>query len=188
MIKQCTKCLGKPQPLENFYKSKRGLYGHKSQCKVCDKYQHKEWVTANPDKVAKIDRRHAVANPEKCRAKKKRWQKKYPEKVNAKRIEKLYGLNSVQYNALFEYQKDLCALCKRHKSANALGLHVDHNHANKRVRGLLCPSCNQALGLLQDSPELCQLASIYLIDDGKWIERIINPDLISSHGQEDTDG
>jgi hypothetical protein len=145
-------------------------------------------VKANPDKIAAIDKKYAKDHPEKCRAKKKRWQKKYPEKVDAKRIEKLYGLNPTQYKALFEHQKDLCALCKRHKSIIALGLHVDHNHANKRVRGLLCPSCNQALGLLQDSPDLCNLAALYLIDDGKSIEHVINPDLINLHEEKDTSG
>lgn len=176
MTKQCTKCLGRPQPLENFYRSKRGLYGYRSQCKVCDRDQHKEWVDNNPEKIATIDKRYAQANPEKCRAKHKRWQKRYPEKVNAHRLKKRYGLTMDKYHALLNFQNDACALCKRHKSMNELGIHVDHNHANERVRGLLCPSCNQALGLLQDNPELCKLAALYLVDDGKWIEHILNPD------------
>lgn len=38
---------------------------------------------------------------------------------------------------------------------------------------MLCPSCNQALGLLKDNPDLCRLAAPYLEEDGKAIAFIL---------------
>jgi hypothetical protein len=50
-----------------------------------------------------------------------------------------------------------CAICRRHKR-----LLIDHNHTTGAFRALLCSSCNTALGLLQDSPEILQEAIAYL--------------------------
>jgi hypothetical protein len=41
-------------------------------------------------------------------------------------------------------------------------LHVDHDHVTGKVRGLLCNTCNVALGALQDSEELLIKAAGYI--------------------------
>lgn len=33
------------------------------------------------------------------------------------------------------------------------GLHVDHDHRTGKFRGLLCPGCNVAVGMIADNPE-----------------------------------
>lgn len=40
-------------------------------------------------------------------------------------------------------------------------LHIDHDHATKRVRGLLCATCNLKLGFIEDT-ELVTRAMAYL--------------------------
>lgn len=62
-----------------------------------------------------------------------------------------YGLSLEEYNRMFEEQKGCCAICGKHQSENknGLALGVDHNHITKQIRGLLCGSCNRALGLLK---------------------------------------
>lgn len=52
-----------------------------------------------------------------------------------------------------KYQKDCCAVCEVHKSNFKKDLAVDHNHRTGTVRGLLCPKCNTALGLLEENEE-----------------------------------
>lgn len=44
----------------------------------------------------------------------------------------------------------VCAKCGVGKP---LDLHVDHDHADGRIRGLLCATCNHAIGLLGDTYE-----------------------------------
>jgi hypothetical protein len=41
-------------------------------------------------------------------------------------------------------------------------MHVDHDHGTGAIRGLLCSSCNQALGQMKERPELLRAAAEYL--------------------------
>lgn len=53
-----------------------------------------------------------------------------------------------------------CAICREIERGQRLV--IDHCHATGKLRGLLCPRCNSAIGLLQDRPSLCLKASVYL--------------------------
>lgn len=171
-MKTCSKCkLSKS--LDDFHKSKRLSQGRRSWCKLCERDLHKEWVEVNPEKIAAIDKRYKQKNPGKQNAKHKKWLKQHPEVVNARRIKKRYGLSMDQYRSLFAFQNNCCAICKRNKDEFELGLHVDHNHNTEQVRGLLCPPCNQALGLFKDSVDSLRLAISYIQDDGLNIKHLI---------------
>jgi hypothetical protein len=39
---------------------------------------------------------------------------------------------------------------------------LDHNHQTGKYRGMLCRSCNLAIGFLSDDPVRCELAAEYL--------------------------
>jgi hypothetical protein len=41
-------------------------------------------------------------------------------------------------------------------------MHLDHDHAGGHLRGLLCLSCNQALGHFRDDPALLRRAAEYV--------------------------
>lgn len=51
----------------------------------------------------------------------------------------------------------ICELCNEEKF-----LHVDHNHTTGKLRGMLCFTCNAALGQLKDDKDLCLKAARYL--------------------------
>jgi Recombination endonuclease VII len=64
------------------------------------------------------------------------------------------------YDAMFALQGGLCAICRQ--SGGHRRLHVDHNHATKVIRGLLCHKCNVGLGNFDDSVLLLETAIEYL--------------------------
>lgn len=65
------------------------------------------------------------------------------------------------YKELLEAQSGACAICKKHKEGKK-GLAVDHHHETGRVRGLLCNSCNRAIGLLSEDIARIEEALIYI--------------------------
>lgn len=75
-----------------------------------------------------------------------------------------FGISINDYNALFEKQEGCCAICGTHQSELSEALHVDHDHDNGWVRGLLCKTCNIGLGHFKDNPELLDKAAEYLLD------------------------
>lgn len=70
-----------------------------------------------------------------------------------------YNLTLEEYSSLLEKQGGKCAICNITPDYN---LCVDHNHQSGKVRGLLCRSCNKAIGQLGDTKEALLKAYLYL--------------------------
>lgn len=77
-----------------------------------------------------------------------------------KHLVRRFGITLVVYEKLFLAQKGLCAICGGEEKNKTLA--VDHDHITGKIRGLLCGSCNPAIGFLKDSPELALRAAEYL--------------------------
>lgn len=111
-------------------------------------------------------RRWYRANKKHHLAKSEKWKKKNPERTKyifRRCTLSKYGIGVEEFSALSEAQNHQCKICGRSASACRGGvLAVDHDHYTKNVRGLLCTQCNTAIGSLQDSPELLELAAAYL--------------------------
>jgi hypothetical protein len=58
-----------------------------------------------------------------------------------------YGIDAAEVDAMIEAQKGKCAACRERKAE-----HVDHDHDTGKVRGILCFTCNVALGNVGDDP------------------------------------
>jgi len=88
---------------------------------------------------------------------------KLAEYYRAWRLAFKYGISIQDYEDLLEQQEGLCAICGEPQSTVALNgkkpLHVDHDHVNGRVRGLLCKNCNTAIGHVEKT---------------KWLEKALN--------------
>lgn len=115
-------------------------------------------------------RRHTCKS---CHASKMReWNKKNPEKVRASRLKKNFGLSVATYDEMYAAQGAACAICAKHLPHHVLTgtgkrkgdtwTCVDHDHVSGAVRGLLCNTCNQALGLMRDDTGLLEAAIMYL--------------------------
>jgi hypothetical protein len=71
-----------------------------------------------------------------------------------------YGVTPEQYEQILNEQQGACAICRRIPEGRVL--HVAHDHATKKIRGLLCDMCNGALGMFQDRRDLLFVAAAYL--------------------------
>lgn len=68
-----------------------------------------------------------------------------------------YGLTEVEYLSMVNVQEGCCLICKEETN-----LVIDHCHVTDKVRGLLCQSCNKAIGFFRDDPKHCRAAAEYL--------------------------
>jgi hypothetical protein len=89
-----------------------------------------------------------------------------------------YGLTLEMYEEMMASQDGACAICRREfgESINA-SPHVDHDHVSGAVRGILCFTCNTAIGKLRDDPKVLLSAIAYLTATPPALELI--PKLMS---------
>lgn len=112
--------------------------------------------------VSDAGRAYYRANREHVLTAVKTYRDAHKEQLANYRLQYHYGITAAKYNAMLEVQGGCCAICGKTPEENERKLSVDHDHATGEVRGLLCSNCNRGIGLLQDSPELCELAVLYL--------------------------
>jgi hypothetical protein len=106
-----------------------------SWCKPCDNALSRDWRIRNPEKALQNSRRNS--------------------------LKRNYGLSLDEYDVLLEAQGGLCAICGVPDEESKLS--VDHCHETNRVRGLLCVTCNFALGHMKDDPDRLIAAAEYLL-------------------------
>lgn len=75
-------------------------------------------------------------------------------------MRRTYGITLATYEELLRQQNGGCAVC--HKKPQKRHLDIDHCHKSGKVRGLLCASCNTALGHLQENATFFKAALVYL--------------------------
>lgn len=90
----------------------------------------------------------------------KEWRDDNKDKLRGYRLKADYGLTVEQYQEMYDAQEGLCSICGDHHDT----LCVDHSHETGKVRGLLCSSCNIALGKLKDDAVIVQRAADYLLE------------------------
>ena len=100
--------------------------------------------------------------------------KPYPDKLAAFRIQsrkyiikRKYGVTPEWYEATLENQGGKCAICGvtdngKTKYNENLPFCIDHNHETGEVRGLICTSCNQFVGLLESNLTRYVKVKLYL--------------------------
>lgn len=129
----CTSC-DKLLSIDNFYNSKRKLSGKFGECKDCVKLRTKKWLQNNKHRI---------------------------RERNISR----YKITLKEYDDLLKKQNFKCAICGSDKSGNnkfAKNFSIDHCHKTKKVRGLLCNSCNRGIGLFKDNIDILLKAVEYL--------------------------
>jgi hypothetical protein len=156
--KRCTQC-GKVKPLDDFPNlDKRTLakrptnskqMGKRPECKECKA----EYDRAYEKRV----RRHRKYNPQ-------------VDKRN--HFKRHYGITQEEYQAIFNKQNGLCAICGKPETAMSRRgkpklLAVDHDHVTGKVRALLCQGCNIGLGNYEKLKPLFAIYEAYLLQHMK---------------------
>ena len=146
--KKCSKC-GIIKSFAEYFKDRRRAVGIRCRCKACCTEDTIEWRVKNRSEY----NNYAAA-----------WRAKNPGKQHANDIKRNYGLDIASYNGMLADQRCLCKICgKQHEPTRSRGrLYVDHCHKTGVIRGLLCSSCNYALGKFKDDPTLLEKAAAYL--------------------------
>lgn len=79
------------------------------------------------------------------------------------RVQKVYGLEPGEYEALYELQGGRCAIRDCPATGKSRRLSVDHDHKTGNVRGLLCRPHNDMFGLVKDDINILMSMIAYLL-------------------------
>lgn len=134
---QCS-CCKEVKSVELFPKAKNKKRGYAWECKSCKKERREQ--------------KQASMSPEEWTLQNRRYW-----------LKSQYNITLEEYNLKLKEQNHKCAICSTDEvDVFKQTLYVDHCHGTGNIRGLLCHSCNAALGLLKDSQILLDNAKEYL--------------------------
>lgn len=129
---------------------------HKSKnAKYCSrKCSSRQGYINNKKSINERNKKHRQNNKEYYR----KYSKEYNELFSFINIIKSYNLSIEDYEDMLNEQSMCCAICQEELNQ----VRIDHDHKTGRVRGLLCHSCNIALGIFKDNESNLYSAIDYL--------------------------
>ncbi len=77
-----------------------------------------------------------------------------------------YGLTEQAFAGMLYRQSYVCAICLS-PDWGRQGPHIDHDHITGAVRGLLCATCNIAIGMIGDDEASLYRAFDYVRKNGR---------------------
>jgi len=128
------------------------------------KFKYKDWSEAAKDK----DRFRSLRRQQNLQKQGVPARKKSYFQTRKSGWKHTFDVTEEDYAFMLAVQNGVCAIClrpervKRAKGTTPKMLSVDHIHGTPKVRGLLCHSCNIALGLFEDDLLLLDAAMRYL--------------------------
>lgn len=149
-MKTCTRC-GETKPIDDYWNQRARPDGKAPWCKACQAAWKAEYRQKNREAELAKDRERS-----------RRWRARNDKSEQTRRL--LYGMSPGQYDQMLADQGGVCAICGKAPTGTGSRskLRVDHCHTSGRVRGLLCNSCNLAVGNFRDDPEIMRKAIEYL--------------------------
>ena len=123
--RKCRICKKNLNLLDNYYRSRKDATlasSYSYECKTC-----------TVQRVKERDRTH-------------------PHIKREQHLKRRYGISLQEYTDMIESQGNCCATCGATEPGGRWkSFAVDHDHKTGKVRGLLCKSCNIALGEVDDN-------------------------------------
>lgn len=180
--KTCTRLAGKIYREANKEKELLRAKKYKLANKEKVKAANKLYIQKNIERVKVYAAKYRETHRELYREAVKKHRLKYPEKERQRsrdfyhnntdqardiRFRSKYGITMLDYKHMLEAQNGTCQICKL--PPTSLGrtgkpklLAVDHCHTTRKVRGLLCQTCNLGLGGFEDNIPRIQAAIDYI--------------------------
>jgi len=161
--KRCSKC-GEIKALTEYYADKGCRDGCRPDCKVCNLAAKAARHAANPEPGRERAKRWNQENPERYMARMDAYRKSGKKKVADRKshLKRTFGITPEDYDLMLAEQGGGCAICER-PPRDDIALHVDHDHRTGLIRGLLCFRCNNAVGDLDNDPEVASALAGYLV-------------------------
>lgn len=190
-MKICKGCEKELEDTEEFFFKLKGGSGKlylTNKCKECLRAIRRSQYKENPEPVRERKREWDRNNKERVKEHKKTyytgemresikekaklWQRSNPERVRITFIRHAYGLEPSDIIDLMDSQRGCCAICKETliDSNGSRNYHIDHNHEDSEVRGLLCRFCNNSLGLVKEDVEILKSMINYIIKHRRLCE------------------
>jgi hypothetical protein len=164
--KQCRACR-EIKPIDAFYRMRRNVDLWHADCKECRNQKTKAWKQENPDRVRGHEKsRNRNWAAELANARARRATPEGRRKLRNWRLKKDHGITLDEYEQMVSDQGGVCKICRRPprggRTHHDQMLHVDHDHATGRIRGLLCRHCNVAIGFFDEDVEIITAAIRYI--------------------------
>ena len=164
-MKRCKHC-GIEKPLDDFYVDRKARDGRRPDCKACNLAARRAKYAENPrpyvDRVLKWQRENRDRYLERQRSYRGTPAKKLSNRKS--HLKRKYGITIEEFDALLAAQGGGCAICGNPDADN-----VDHDHVTGKVRGILCFTCNVAIGLVSEDEERLVGALHYLARDDELV-------------------
>lgn len=125
--KLCSIC-GERKPPRQFTTDRNNPDGRSNRCRDCARTHHRSWRAINASEL------------------KKKHSRLYRYKT--------WGIGPEEFMAMLVAQDYKCPVCAEELSLDAgrgKNACIDHDHVSGQIRGILCSSCNRAIGLLKES-------------------------------------
>jgi hypothetical protein len=115
-----------------------------------ERERHRKYVGIHRERVRLWGRQYYWKRAEEMRQKAREWRAKHRDVIRESKrrchLKRKYNLSPEEYGQIFLRQDGRCAICGRAKP-----LQVDHDHTTGKIRGLLCATCNLAIGGIEAS-------------------------------------
>ena len=152
--------------VDDFHVDNSKANGRVSRCRTCQA----TWRANNREALTAAKQRYRAAHPERIKERNRVYQAANADHIRAKARRWRYGITAEEFDILVEGQGGGCAICRTPLAElRPHTVHVDHDHGRglQAVRGILCGSCNRAIGALRDDPDLMRRAATY-VESGGW--------------------
>ena len=163
-MKRCSKC-NDLKPLDQFYAEKSCRDGLRPDCKSCFAARAKARYEAKREDIIAYVSQWQKDNAERVRAYRKQYNASRKSELREGHLKRKFGITLDDFEAMLEAQGGGCAICGR-SAPEGTSLHVDHDHETGVVRGLLCFTCNGALGMFTEDEEHLARAADYVNSGG----------------------